>query len=177
MHIRIAGIEDCRSLQKIGLNTYREHFSDIWTEQGLSYFLERDFSEDTISASLSVPEKNTWLIASRSANGEPVGFAKINWHSPLPENKETGAELQKIYLLRYAKGMGIGKILVNRVFELALTKAEPCVWLDVLKTNKAAQIFYKHMGFNPILEIPFKTDIQDIGMIVMKRSISELGRI
>lgn len=41
------------------------------------------------------------------------------------------------------------------------------MWLDVLKTNSNARRFYEAYGFQEIGEIPFNTDLAEIGMVVM----------
>ena len=46
-------------------------------------------------------------------------------------------------------------------------RGEHLLWLDVLKTNVSAQGFYEAFGFRRMGEIPFSTDLADIGMVVM----------
>ncbi|WP_375373155.1 hypothetical protein [Pseudomonas hygromyciniae] len=44
--------------------------------------------------------------------------------------------------------------------------------MDVLKTNSNAQRFYERFGFRALGEIPFSTDIAQIGMVVMGHDLS-----
>lgn len=42
--IREADSRDIDTLQAIGCATYREHFSSIWSAEGIQQFLDQDFS-------------------------------------------------------------------------------------------------------------------------------------
>jgi ribosomal protein S18 acetylase RimI-like enzyme len=41
----------------------------------------------------------------------------------------------------------------------------------VLKSNAGARAFYERQGFNVVGEIPFATDLEEIGMWVMARDL------
>lgn len=164
--IRNATTSDIDTLREVGCQTYREHFSTLWSPAGMQGFLEQDFSPTTLRQSLGLPGRHAWFIAC-DEQGNAVGFAKVNWAVPAPLTGEVGAELQKIYLLKSAAGLGYGKQLLQCVRDEVAQRGEPLLWLDVLKTNANAQGFYEAFGFRRIGEIPFSTDLADIGMVVM----------
>lgn len=164
--IREAKIENLRVLQDIGIETYKEHFSDIWTATGIQNFLSEDFSACELQKSLKSPIHHCWLIAF-DEEGQAVGFAKVNWSKPIPMSDQIGAELQKIYFLKSQAGKGYGKQLLQFIHKSAQKRNEGFIWLDVLKTNSNAQRFYESFGFGALGEIPFSTDMAEIGMIVM----------
>ena len=161
-----AAKSDIAVLREIGCETYREHFSSIWSLAGMQGFLDQDFSHSALAKSLEASASHLWLIASNE-KGNAVGFSKINWSTPLPLTGEVGAELQKIYLLRSEAGRGYGKQLLRFICDRAIERGERLLWLDVLKTNSNARRFYEGFGFQEIGEIPFKTDLAEIGMVVM----------
>jgi ribosomal protein S18 acetylase RimI-like enzyme len=134
----------------------------------MNEFLQRDFSEEALQASLVSPA-HTWLVL-RDA-GEPMGFAKINWDRPDPVRHTVGAELQKIYFSSAATGKGYGARLLDAVFGEVRQRGQSWVWLDVLKSNRGAQAFYEKHGFQMIGEIPFSTDKAEIGLFVMARDL------
>ena len=169
--IREATIEDLQTLQDIGIETYKEHFSDIWTAAGIQNFLSEDFSVCELQKSLGSPIHHCWLIA-LGEEGQAVGFSKVNWSKPIPMSDQSGAELQKIYFLKSQAGKGYGKQLLQFILESAQDRNEGFIWLDVLKTNSNAQSFYESFGFGALGEIPFSTDMAEIGMIVMCRDLS-----
>lgn len=157
---------DLDTLREVGCETYREHFSTIWSPVGLEGFLDQDFSLTALGQSLAAPERHLWLIVSdRSA--QVVGFAKVNWATVVPVTGDTGAELQKIYFRKSAAGLGYGRQLLRFICEQAAQRGEQRVWLDVLKNNAKAQAFYEGFGFRRIGEISFSTDLLEIGMLVM----------
>lgn len=164
--IRKATTADIDTLREVGCQTYREHFSTLWSPAGMHGFLEQDFSSSALRQSLDLPGRHTWFIAF-DQQGNAVGYAKVNWAVPAPLTAEMGAELQKIYLLKSAGGLGYGKQLLWFVRDEVARRGEQLLWLDVLKTNVSAQGFYEAFGLRRIGEIPFSTDLVDIGMVVM----------
>jgi ribosomal protein S18 acetylase RimI-like enzyme len=168
--IRDAAPGDLDRLAALGTATYREHFAALWTEAGLESFLERDFSTRALSTTLERRDAHLWLLAC-DADGVEVGFAKLNWARPVPGSAEPGAELQKIYLRKSAAGQGYGSVLVEHAIRRARERGEPRLWLEVLKSNQAAQDFYSRSGFAIVGEQPYHTDKYHIGLLVMVRSL------
>ena len=166
LRIHDAAHADLETLQRIGCDTYREHFSGIWTRAGMQRFLSVDFSSENLASSLAATDQHLWLLAEDAA-GNTQGFAKLNWNSRMPLHNAVGAELQKIYLLKSATGKGYGMQLLRVICERASARQQERLWLDVLKSNRAAQAFYSRFGFHACGEIPFSTDLLDIGMQVM----------
>ncbi|MGB4074125.1 GNAT family N-acetyltransferase [Pseudomonas sp.] len=164
--IRPANLSDLATIQKLGCETYADHFSFLWSPEGLKNFLAQDFSVEALEMILSHPNKHQWLIAYYSSD-LPVGLSKANWSQPNPITNILGAELQKIYLLKSFSGVGAGTELLKTTVKNAILRGESSIWLDVLKTNTKAQKFYSRVGFIQVGEIPFKTDLKEIGMTVM----------
>ncbi|MGO4798144.1 N-acetyltransferase family protein [Pseudomonas sp. W22_MBD1_FP4] len=166
INIRAATEADLDSLRALGCETYQQHFSTLWSPDGMRDFLDKDFSRDALSRSLDLPKRQSWLIAS-DERGTPIGFSKVNWSTPTPITGELGAELQKIYFLKTAAGLGYGKQLLQFICDQAVQRGEHLLWLDVLKSNSNARRFYEAFGFRQIGEIPFDTDLAEVGMVVM----------
>lgn len=172
LNIRAATKVDLDSLRAVGCETYQAHFSTLWSPSGMQDFLEQDFSQDSLSRSLDLPDRHSWLIAS-DERGNPLGFSKVNWSTPAPITGELGAELQKIYFLKSAAGLGYGRQLLQVICDQAVQRRERLLWLDVLKSNLNAQRFYAGFGFRRIGEIPFSTDLVEIGMVVMGLELNQ----
>ncbi|KAF0864614.1 GNAT family N-acetyltransferase [Pseudomonas sp. LD120] len=167
--IREADTRDIQLLQAIGCATYREHFSSIWSSAGLQQFLNQDFAPEHLAQSLDARHSHLWLLALDAQ--QPIGFAKLNWRRPVPGSEASGAELQKIYLLKSQAGKGYGRRLLQHVLQRASDAGETCLWLDVLKSNSGARRFYESAGLRQISEVPFNTDLEQIGMWVMARDL------
>lgn len=170
LQIRAAQLGDIEVVRNLGYESYLEHFSHLWTPQGIRRFLEADFSEPALRETLAAPARHLWLLAGEPER-KPAGFARINWSMPDPVSGIEGAELQKIYFCKSAAGKGYGGALMQHIVECVRARACTRIWLDVLKTNVNAQRFYEKAGFRAIGELPFKTDMAEIGMIVMAKAV------
>ncbi len=84
-------------------------------------------------------------VAERS--GRLLGFASFD-----PE----AGELNSLYVRRTARGMGVGRLLVGRVEEVARTRGLGEVGLN---SSKAALGFYERLGFEPLW--PFEYALRD----------------
>lgn len=172
LKIRVASVADLSSIQAIGRETYLEHFPSIWSEGYLQEFLRQDFSTLSLQHSLSSTD-HTWLVA-QDTSGSIVGYAKLNWDRPEPISNRMGTELQKIYFRSHATGNGYGGTLLEFIVDMAARRSS-MLWLDVLKSNVGAQRFYASRGFQALGEIPFNTDLLEIGMLVMARQLTTNG--
>lgn len=175
--IRPALPGDLAALQQVGVASYREHFSDIWTPEGLAAFLAVDFAEAALRSTLVAPDRHLWLLACEVDGGSErvVGYARINWGTADPICAIPGAELQKIYFLKSCVGKGYGRALWARFLDCVRERSERFstrIWLDVLKSNTTARRFYERNGLRVLGELPFATDRAQIGMVVMA---GELG--
>jgi ribosomal protein S18 acetylase RimI-like enzyme len=173
MQIRSAAVSDIAAIQRLCYESYRDHFAQLWTADGIQRFLDKDFATDVLRTTLTTPSKHLWLTAKEAneANDRLVGYAKINWSVPDPIDGIEGAELQKIYFRKSAAGKGYGAALLERALDCVKERSCCRVWLEVLKVNVGAQKFYARMGFRIAGEIPFRTDLAEIGMVVMVRDI------
>lgn len=175
LNIRTATTADLDALHEIGCRTYREHFSTLWSPAGLQAFLERDFSTHALRQSVESADSQMWLLVSNE-HEQVVGLAKVNWSTSLPVTGEAGVELRKIYFLKSAAGLGYGKQLLQFICDQAIERAESLLWLTVLKSNANARRFYEAFGFQATGEIPFKTDLAEIGMDVMALELDKPGK-
>lgn len=167
--VRDATAADRGLLEDLGAATYRSHFTAIWSPQRLEAYIAAEYGPAGLERSLQ-GAGSAWLIAELDA--VPIGFAKLNWDRPLPTAPDRlGTELQKIYLRAEQTGKGWGGALLQAVIERAQRRGDRLIWLDVLKSNSGARAFYTRHGFDVVGEIPFATDLQEIGMTVMARAI------
>jgi len=171
LSIRSADANDIDVLREIGCTTYRDHFSHVWSEDGIRRFVDADFSAEAIRTTLAASSKHLWMIATDN-DGKVAGYAKINWGMRDPILGLEGAELQKIYFRKSATGKGYGAAMLDRVFDLVRQRSNRRIWLDVLKINVGAQRFYEQAGFARLGEMPFRTDLAEVGMVVMARDLA-----
>jgi len=168
--IRKAVPGDEQVLAGLGVRTYLDHYADIWSPEGLNAYLERNFNLTRLREELA---ENSGIEYFVLHDGErDAGFAKVAAARAAPGGVGvTGTEVEKIYFLRRATGRGHGETLMRHVLAHAQASGVRVAWLDVLKTNDAGQRFYERLGFERRGEIPFRTDLFEIGMWIMTRSL------
>ena len=170
LSVRPASLSDIPILERLGEATYRSHFTAIWSPARLEAYITAEYGAAALAESLTRPDLSLWLIA--DLNGAPIGFAKLNWDRQLPVSPaRSGTELQKIYLLAGQTGQGHGRALLDAAVDHARQRGDRLLWLDVLKSNAGARAFYERHGFKGVGEIPFATDLREIGMSVMVRRL------
>lgn len=167
--IRQALPADLAAVREIGITSYVAHFGELWqNSQELQAFLAKDFSVEALRRSLQ-NRQTRWLLAYE--DDKPTGFAKLNLDSLLAATATTGAELQKIYFLPGFAGRGYGERLYAEVQRQAVEQQQQLLWLDVLKSNVAAQRFYQRQGMMIVGEDSYTSVNQSVEMWVMAKNL------
>src|SRR5262249_44515534 len=145
----------------------------LWSPAGLADFLGRHFALDKLTRELRGNDVR-YALAFEDGGERAIGFAKVIRDQPLPvADRGRGLELEKIYFRAGTVGRGHGAALLEWVVALATALDEPCVWLDVLRSNTGAARFYERHGFARVGELPFASDVADIGLLVMARPLAQ----
>lgn len=156
-------------LRSIGFETYHQHFSNIWSEEGINSYLESHFNIPKLQADLKGDVVEYFLVFAEEAL---VGFFKLKKAQPVPNTEnEYGLEIEKIYLLQDFASKGLGKQMIDFVIDYAKNLQEKSVWLDALKINEKAIRFYERQGFQIIGELDLSTDIMKPDLWVMQRKL------
>jgi putative acetyltransferase len=82
-------------------------------------------------------------------NGITIGGAGI---APLENEVETICELQKMYFLPEARGLGIGSQLIQQCLEVAKDFGYEKCYLETMPYMESAQKLYKKVGFEYLCE-------------------------
>lgn len=170
MEIRKVKPDEIEVLSQICCQTYIDHYSHIRSAKGLKEHLNKTYSIEVLSASIADQNTSYFFVKSEK---EPVGYFKLKTGSTLPNSRNQGLELEKIYFLKEQTGKGLGAKAIEFIKSFAIEKKQAFIWLDVLKNKPNAISFYEKMGFSKSFEIPFQTDIMDIGMWVMVTKVSK----
>jgi ribosomal protein S18 acetylase RimI-like enzyme len=103
--------------------------------------------------------------------GNLVGVAEIEFGKKSHAGNVTGAELNKLYILDWFCGRGIGQRLLEEVENLVKTTGETLLWLWVLETNERAISFYRRSDFTVIGDASFKMEANTYNNRVMVKKI------
>jgi ribosomal protein S18 acetylase RimI-like enzyme len=93
-----------------------------------------------------VESKNHVFLLAKEGD-EALGFASYE----LNYSQQSKTKIHKIYILPSSQGMGIGKLLINRIIEIARSIGNEFLSLNVNRNNKAVEV-YKKLGFEIIKE-------------------------
>ncbi|MDY2615172.1 MAG: GNAT family N-acetyltransferase [Treponema succinifaciens] len=170
MKIKKCSLDDILDLQKIYRQTFFETFSEQNSEENMRIFLNKAYSEEKLKSEIENKESETFLAVE---NQKILGVLKINTGNAETESGlENSLEIQRIYILKESKGLGIGTVLMNLAEKKARELGVSFIWLGVWEKNFPAQKFYTDKGFRRFSEHAFVLgdDIQTD--FLMKKELS-----
>jgi GNAT superfamily N-acetyltransferase len=129
-------------LSDTAIRAYSDHYLHLWYDKG-EWYINKSFSEQNLLSELVDVNALFFIIY---FNNEAVGFLKLNIDAPL-EEEISALELERIYLTKAASGKGIGKFVLDFVFEVAKDQNKKLVWLKVMDSSSEAIRFYENNGF------------------------------
>lgn len=145
MEITKCALKNLPELQKICRETFYETFADSNTESDMKKFLDESYSSEKLKSEILDNDSATFLA---EENGEVLGYLKLNKGAAQTEKVfDNALEIQRIYVLKKAKGRGIGTKFMNFAEEKARESNLPIIWLGVWEHNEAAKSFYAKKGF------------------------------
>lgn len=168
MTLKKAHLSDLHALRKICVDAYAQNFHDHWEPGGLDWYLEREFGVGRLTADLTNPNIEYYLVAELES---PIGFLKLREVAFAEYELEDVAELEKIYIIPDHKGNGVGTRVMAELIDLLSLRKKRHLYLHVIDTNNAAISFYEKIGFRfqsrTRLDIPyFKEELK--GMLKMR---------
>ena len=135
---------DLKIIQDIAYKTWPISYGEILSKAQLDYMLENFYSAATLYDNLT-NKNHHFLLAYEDL--ACLGFASYEHHYL---NKNV-TRLHKLYMVPESQGKGIGKLVLDRIEDLANENRSETISLNVNKLNKALS-FYKKMGFRVVAE-------------------------
>lgn len=136
--IRKAKEQDIEVIRDIAATTWPSTYLDIIGQNQIDYMLDKMYNKGELLNQLM--EGHIFLIAEDNEN--QFGFAGYS----VINHEERVYKLHKLYVLPSAHGKGVGKILINEVFNQVKDSGASALQLNVNKHNKAKD-FYLKGGF------------------------------
>jgi diamine N-acetyltransferase len=171
MKIRIkkCTINDLSLLKEIGYETYDNTFRSMNTKDTIESYLSSAFNYEKLSEELMTSGSKFYFIY---ADDNLAGYLKIN-DVPVQSdiNDPKSIEIERIYVKKVFKGLGIGKQLINYVTNIAKEIGKEYIWLGVWEKNKDAISFYTKMGFKIAGKHSFKMGKELQSDLIMKKNI------
>ncbi len=145
LSLRKIEIEDLRNLQKISIQTFRETFDEVNTEEDMQKYVDEKLNVNQLQSELENPESEFYFAEN---NDKILGYLKLNFGNAQTENSgKDGFEIERIYVLKDFIGQKIGNFLFEKSIEIGKKRKMNFVWLGVWEKNERAINFYEKQGF------------------------------
>ena len=145
MKIRKINIDDLETLRNLSIQTFKETFEEVNTEEDMQKYLDENLSIEKLKTELENVNSEFYFAEN---NGEILGYLKLNFKDAQTEKlEENHFEIERIYVLKAFLGQKIGQILFNKAIEIGREKNLEYVWLGVWKENHRAIRFYEKNDF------------------------------
>jgi ribosomal protein S18 acetylase RimI-like enzyme len=138
IYLRKAKEDDLTIIRALAEQTWPTAYSDIISAEQIKFMLEKMYNQGVLLEQLR--DGHSFLIAS-DTEGD-VGFAGFS----VIDSERYVFKLHKLYVLPKMHGKGVGKILIQEVFDKVKAEGGKFLQLNVNKANKAKD-FYEKAGF------------------------------
>ena len=145
MKIRKINIDDLETLRNLSIQTFKETFEEVNTEEDMQKYLDENLSIEKLKTELENPNSEFYFAEN---NDEILGYLKLNFKDAQTEKlEENHFEIERIYVLKAFLGQKIGQFLFDKAIEIGREKNLEYVWLGVWEENHRAIRFYEKNDF------------------------------
>jgi len=138
LSIRPGDLDDINTIGFMAQQIWPDAYGEILSEEQLQYMLNLFYSPASLRRQM-LDDKHQFLIVEQGE--EPIGFAA--WGG----TGEPGVfKLHKLYVLPGRQGKGLGRGMLQYIYEAIRPQGARVLRLNVNRWNKARQ-FYERMGF------------------------------
>ncbi|OBT57736.1 hypothetical protein VE04_01917 [Pseudogymnoascus sp. 24MN13] len=150
IHIRKATPQDVATVSKLGAHIFTVTFGHSVPANELQSFLEDSYSISATERDLKDPLKD--MVVASNQDGTILGFALLTRGSvePCLSHLESTVELQRIYVDPDHHGKGVGRLLANKLEDIARDEGFKHIWLGVWEENHNAQGMYEKLGYRRV---------------------------
>lgn len=148
--ISIASPMDVATVANLGAHVFSVTFGHSVPANELQSFLEDSYSVAATEKDLKDPMKD--MVVASNQDGTILGFALLTRGSSEPciSHVESTIELQRIYVDPAHHGKGVGKLLANKLENMARSQGFKHIWLGVWEENHNAQRMYEKLGYRRV---------------------------
>ena len=143
MKIRKINIDDLETLRNLSIQTFKETFEEVNTEEDMQKYLDENLSIEKLKTELENVNSEFYFAEN---NDEILGYLKLNFKDAQTEKlEETIFEIERIYVLKAFLGQKSDKFSLKKAIEIGREKNLEYVWLGVWEENHRAKILRKKM--------------------------------
>jgi GNAT superfamily N-acetyltransferase len=138
LSIRPGDLDDINTIGFLAQQIWPETYGSILPDEQLQYMLNLFYSPASLRRQM-LDDRHQFLVLEQGE--EPIGFA--SWS---PAGEPGVFKLHKLYVLPGRQGKGLGRTMVQYIFQAIRPMGAKALRLNVNRFNKARQ-FYERMGF------------------------------
>lgn len=165
---RPALVRDSRKLSILFKQVYIQTYGTEGVSDEFANFIILQFSVERIERIL-LENPDSLMVAVYKNN--LVGVAEVAFSKQCPIDPIIGAELNKLYILEWFCGSGIGQRLLELAEEVAVKRGEEQMWLWVLASNTRAINFYEKHQYKWIGNASFQMETNKYENKVMLKDL------
>lgn len=143
VEVRSASLDCVSVIKNLAYSTWFHAYGDILSREQIIFMLKELYNEATLRQLI---ESNSQQFIVLYRMGIPSAFAAYG------ATADANLKLHKIYVLPECQGLGLGRVLINYVRNIALDKNCDYLELNVNRENKAVS-FYSKLGFTIFKEV------------------------
>lgn len=140
IYMRKANLDDCIKLSELKKQVWSTTYNDIYPEKKLREF-DIEKNSEKFKNIINNPDINLFALC---CDNNIIGYMSCgSLYKPFKDYKQ---EIGLLYILQEYKGLGLGKQLFLKAFDIIKNKGYKEFIISCNKYNFNAQKFYKKMG-------------------------------
>jgi ribosomal protein S18 acetylase RimI-like enzyme len=160
--------DDCLKLSILYKQVYIQTYGTEGVSDEFAHFISQQFAVERLEQTIKALPGN--IIVALYKNNL-VGVVEIELEKKCPVGTIIAPELNKLYILEWFCGIGIGNSLLQEAEKFVLSKGINEMWLWVLETNARAISFYERQGYNTIGNASFQMEVNKYENKVMLKKL------
>jgi ribosomal protein S18 acetylase RimI-like enzyme len=154
--VRRAHLDDAAQIAELGSLVFSVTFGHSVEPHQLQAYLDESYSVTATAADISNPQKDM-IVATKGEEGSIIAFALLTrgTSEPCVQHLQNAVELQRIYVHPGIHGKGVGKLLADKLENMARGQNFQYIWLGVWEENYQAMKAYEKWGYKKVGEHDF----------------------
>jgi diamine N-acetyltransferase len=170
--VRSAAAGDADTIAALGITVFVDTYAADGVRADVAREALHEHAPAAAAARLADPARRT-LVADR--DGLALGFAEWARGRPCPGAPALDAELVRLYVLRHARGQGVGLALLRAAERQAARAGAGALWLTAWVGNGAALGFYRRAGYAETGRTTFRFEDRTYDNLVLMRPLGGPG--